>query len=174
MKKKLLVLLLVSLFLVSIVNACVFPNKLELTYPMNVVALKSMKTDHSMLGENVLIEYDDFLLTVNENGAIITCKEVFIDCIDNSTFQSVLEDLEDWNAYDLSKEDKDTIANLYQPNIIIRKLENKDLIIVKFKGFVMSLFAKIFCVDYEEILTCENEWCSLETIKSEKCPAARC
>lgn len=166
------ILLITIIFLsMSLVKACIFPDKVDFVYPMNVEMLKATNKNHQLLDEVVMIEYDDFVLTVEDSRATITCKEVLSECIDNSTFRSVLEDLETWNAYDLSKEDKDTIASLYQPNIIIQKLENKDLFLLKFKSFIMRIIGKIFCTNYERVIECKGEWCSLEMLQSENCPA---
>jgi len=173
MNKKSIIVPMMILISISVVYACVFPNRVEFYHPMDFDVLKSVlkteKQKHRILNETVLIYYNDFILSVNENSATVTCKKVMTECMDESDFRDVLEDLEDWNAYDLSKEDKDNIAELYQPNIIIRKLDKGKLLAVKIKGGILKFLGRLFCTNYEKVLVCREEWCAIQVLKSEKC-----
>lgn len=170
MKKILLIMIFLLSF--SLANACILPDNVELVHEMDLEMLKATNTNHEILNEVVLIEYDDFVLTVEESRATITCREVLTDCFDDSDFRSVLDDLENWNAYDLSKEDKDTISSLYQPKVIIKKLESKDLFLLKFKNLIKKIIGMVFCTNYEEVIECDGEWCSLEELNTASCPVA--
>jgi len=178
MKKEILFLLGVLVCL-SVSYACIFPDTFGFYHPIDMVILKtelkSERIDFSEVDKNIVLNYDDFILEINENGVEISCKEVFTSCMDSSDFRELLNDLEDWEAFDLSKEEKDTIAGLYQENGFVRKIDKKDFFAVKIKTFMMKVFGKLFCTNYEEIVECKENWCILERVKSDRCDVAlRC
>ncbi len=172
MNKK-IIFISIMLILITVVNACVFSDKVEFYHPMDLdvlkLVIKSEKQKHEILNNTVLIYYNDFILSVNENSAIVTCKEVRTECMDDLDFRDILDDLEDWNAYDLSKEEKNNIAELYQSNIVIKRLSKENLLIVKIKSGVLKLLGRLFCVNYEKVLECKEDWCGIQVLKSEKC-----
>jgi hypothetical protein len=171
MKIRILLIGVVLLFLsFNLAYACIFPDKTELFYPMNIAQVeKNIDRDFEKIDGNILIDYDSYRVVINKNSMTVECKVPIFRCVDNKTYRKILEDLENWNAYDLSKEDKDTIASLFGRNVIIRKLEKIDVLRIKIKSMILRFIGKLFCVSYENIVKCKNNWCSLKLNKSESC-----
>lgn len=170
MKRK--ILLTVVLFLLSsnLVYACIFSDKIEFFYPMNVAqAEKNIDRDFEKVGGSMLIDYNNYRIVINRDSMIVECKVPIFRCIDNKTYRKILENLESWNVYDLSKEDKDTVASLFDRNTIIRKLEKIDILRIKIKTMILRFIGKFFCVSYENIVKCKANWCTLRLEKSESC-----
>ena len=143
--------IIISLF--TLVNACLFPDKVELWYPMDMEKLN--RSGEFMLVNNALIkDYGEFMVSVSKGGIRISCTRRYFDCMSNETFRSLLDEMEDYGAFDLSKDDKDTIASLFEMNVIIRKLDRKDMLKVRIKEFIMRFIGKFFCVNYEKLRIC--------------------
>jgi len=168
MNKKLMIGLLVLLSFVG-VYARVQPNTVQLHYPMQLDPLKMSGEFVKLNSKELEKTYDDYTIGVNENGMIITCNSVDEDCIDKEEFRDILEEMEEYEAYDLSKDQKDTIASLYQPNIIIKEISQKKLIWVKVKAKLLQFLGQIFCTHYELVQECSEDWCSLNEYMSEEC-----
>ena len=172
MMKWILIVVIVSLVIAS-VNACIFPDKVELWYPINIEKLSG--SDEFEIVNNALVkEYDEFLVSVSKEGIRVVCTKKYFNCLDNETFRVLLDEMESYGAFDLSKEDKDTIASLFERNVIIKKLERKDLLRVRVKEFIMRFLGRFFCVNYEKVKVCKGGWCSLTVEKSNRCPVLRC
>lgn len=178
MRRILLIFILFTLISVTLVSACIFPDSFEFYYPINFekvkFEIKNLDLDYEIINNTILLDYNEFTLGISNESVVTNCKQPIINCLDNSTLRSILDDLESWGAYDLSKQDKDTIASLYERNIIIRQLEKKDLIKLKIKGFISKIIGKFICTNYEKVNKCINNWCSLKLIKSKGCPILRC
>jgi len=172
MKKKTFFAFVLSLLSITIVEAQIL-STVEFYHPMDIdmikIGLEDEDQKYEIVNESLIIHYKDFLVIVKKDGAFIACNTLMSDCLDNSTFRSVLQDLEDWNAYDLSKDDKDTIASLYRPGVIIRRMNTQDLLFLRIKGFIGRLLGKMFCVNYEKSISCKDEWCALELVRSDGC-----
>lgn len=172
MKRGLLVLSII-LFSISAATASIVPDKIEFYYIMGYddlrLALEQEGVDYEKDGRTIILDYDDFYVSVYEDHFEMNCKEVNDVCMDGRTLEVVLEDLEHWNTFDLSKDDKETIASLYRANIQVRHIEKRDLYFVKMKAAFLSFLGKLFCTNYEEIIECNNDWCSLEVLKSSEC-----
>lgn len=165
--------MVVVLIVLSTVHACILPDKVELWYDINVERLE--KSGEFKKVDNALVkEYDEFLVSVAQNGIRIVCTKKYINCLSNETFRSLLDEMESYGAFDLSKEDKDTITSLFERNVIIRKLEKKDLLRVRIKEIIMRFLGRFFCVSYQKVKVCKDEWCSLTVEKSNRCPILKC
>ncbi len=171
-------LLLGILISISVAYACVFPYKVEIFIQTDMNSLKdgliSMDRDFTLDGATMMIDYDTFQVSVIPEGVAIVCNEATVDCINNATFRSILQELEDLNAYDLSKEDKDTMTSLYQKDMVVRNLDAKDVLITKLKAFLLKFLGKFICTNYEEVIECSGDWCTLERVVGESCATFRC
>lgn len=154
---------------VSIVYARVLPNTIQFHYPMELDPLKMTGNFVKVTSKELEKSFDDYTVGINENGLIITCNEVGTACMDEKTFRKILDDMEKEGAYDLSKEEKDIVAGLYEPNVIIKEIPKKKVIGVKIKTKIMEFLGQIFCTHYEVINQCEDDWCSLNEHMSEEC-----
>jgi len=172
MMKWILTVITVSLVIAS-VYACVFPDKVELWYPINIEKLNE-SNEFKIINNALVKEYDEFIVSVSKEGVRIVCTKEYFNCINNKTFRTLLDEMESYGAFDLSKEDKDTIASLFERNVIIKKLERKDLLRVRVKEFIMRFLGRFFCVNYEKVKACKDEWCSLTVEKSNRCPILKC
>jgi len=161
---------LIIALVLSSVAACVFPDRIELWYPINVTKLK----ENEYFNYGVIKEYEDFFVSVSTDGLRIVCTKKYFNCIDNTTFRNLLDEMENYGAFDLSKEDKDSIASLFERNVIIKRMKKVDLLKIKIKELIMRFLGKLFCVNYEKLKACNNEWCSLTVEKSDKCPILKC
>ena len=168
MLRKMIVVLLIFLSF-SFVYARVLPDTIQLHYPMDLDPLKITGEFVKISSKELEKSYDDYTIGVNENGIIITCNEVGTVCLDESTFRKILDDLEDFNAYDLSKEQKDLIASLYKPNVIIKNIPKGKVFGVKIKAKVLEFLGQMFCTHYEIVQECDSDWCSLQEYMSEEC-----
>jgi len=168
MIKKIIVgmIMLISL---SVVYARVLPDTIQLHFPIDLDPLKITGEFVKISSKELEKSYDDYTVGINENGLIITCNEVADYCLDESEFRKILDNMEDYGAYDLSKDEKDTIANLYQPNVIIKNIPKRKVIGVKIKAKILEFLGQIFCTHYEIIQECTEEWCSLKEYMSEEC-----
>ena len=164
-------IIVVSLLLISfsVVYARVLPDTIQFHYEIDLDPLKMTGKFVKISSKELEKTYDDYTVGINENGLIITCNEVGVDCMDEETFREILDDMEDEGAYDLSKEDKDIIASLYQPNVIIKGIPKKKVFGVKIKAKIMEFLGQIFCTHYEIVQECNNDWCSLREYMSEEC-----
>ena len=121
MIKKIIVGMIMMISL-SVVNGRVLPNTIQLHYPMELDPLKMSGNFVKISSKDLEKTFDDYTVGINENGLIITCNEVGTACIDEKDFRKILDDMEKEGAYDLSKDEKNVIASLYQPNIIIKNI----------------------------------------------------
>jgi len=166
-KKIVFVLLVLVSF--SLAYARVLPDAIQLHFPIDLDPLKITGEFVKINNKELEKAYDDYTIGVNENGIIITCNEVGTACLDESKFRKILNDLEDFNAYDLSKEQKDVIASLYKPNIIIKNIPKGKVFSVKIKAKVLEFLGQVFCTHYEIVQECDSDWCSLQEYMSEEC-----
>ncbi|OGI16070.1 hypothetical protein A3K63_02250 [Candidatus Micrarchaeota archaeon RBG_16_49_10] len=171
--KKVLVPLLAFIFSFSMAYAAVVPDRIEFYYQMNFddlrLALEKEGADYEKRGNAIILDYGDFYVSVTQDRLEMNCKEVDTVCMDGRSLQTVLEDLEKYDTFDLSKEEKETIAGLYSANVVIRSYDKKDLMFSKVKSAFLKLLGKLFCTNYERILECNGAWCSLEILKSKEC-----
>ncbi len=151
------------------VYARVQPNVIQLHHPMELDPLKMSENFVKISSKELEKSYDDYTIGINENGMIITCNEVDVECLSQGEFRRILDDMEDEGAYDLSKEQKDVIANLYQTNVIIKEIPKRKLIGVKIKSRILQFLGQIFCTHYEVVQQCHEDWCSLREYMSEEC-----
>ena len=163
--------MIIGLVLLSfgIADARVLPDTVQLHYPIDLDPLKISGNFVKLSSKELEKKYDDYTVGINENGLIITCNQVGTECLDKAEFRKVLDDMEKEGAYDLSKEEKDAIAGLYQPNVIIKDIPKKSLIGVKIKAKFLEFIGKIFCTHYEVVQECSGDWCSLQEHMSEEC-----
>jgi len=168
MFKKIIILSLI-LFSFSFVYARVLPNTIHIHYPIDLDNLKTAGEFVKISSEELEKKYDDYTIGVNENGVIITCNEVGTECMDKDSFRKILDEMEDLDVYDLSKEQKDTIAGLYKPNNIVKNIPKSKVYGVKIKAGILEFLGQIFCTHYEVVEECNNDWCSLKEHTSEEC-----
>jgi hypothetical protein len=168
MTKK-IILGLVILFCLTVVYSRTLPNTVQFHYPMELDPLKISGNFVKISSKEVEKTFEDYTVGINENGLIITCNKVDEECMDKEAFRQILDDMEEEGAYDLSKEQKDTIASLYQPNVIIKEIPKKKLIGVKIKAKVLEFIGQIFCTHYQVVQECTEDWCSLVEHMSEEC-----
>jgi len=158
------------------VNAYIFPDRTEFYYPMNITAMKirldDLDKDYDYINGTIVIEEDDYRLTVSNTSAVVECKEPIIGCINPSHYRVILDDLESWKAFDLSKTEKDIISGFYGRNVVIKKMGMKEYILTVIRSGIMSILGKFFCVSYEVVTRCIDDWCGMNVIHSEKCPYA--
>jgi len=166
---KRMVIVLIVLLSIGAVQARVLPNTVQFHYPMELDPLKMTGNFVKISSKELEKSFEGYTVGINENGLIITCNSVNTDCMDKDTFREILDDMEKEGAYDLSKEEKDTIANLYQPNVIIKEIPKKNVIGVKIKSKVLEFIGQIFCTHYEIVQECQGDWCSLTEHMSEEC-----
>jgi len=154
----------------NVVSACVFIDKIEFYHPLDVDQLeKNVDTRFIKVNKTLIINYDEYSLHIDENGFVIKCKDPMFNCVNNKTYKKILERLEDWKAYDLSKEDKEDVSYLVGMNVVLRKLSNTELLKIKMRSVISKFFGNIFCISYEKIIQCKNSWCSLRIERSSKC-----
>lgn len=173
MNKKIIVISLI-IFSFSIVYGCVSPDNIQFQYPIDLDSLKESGKFVKISSKELEKDYVDYVVGVNENGVIISCKEIGNNCLDQDLFRKVLQDMEDLKAYDLSKEDKNTISSLFEVNVILREIPKQKIIGVKLKSAILEFLGKIFCTRFEKIIECSGNWCSLQELQSEECPALDC
>ncbi len=159
-------LLIISL---SVVYARVLPNTVQFQNPIDLDALKATGEFAKISSKELEKKYDDYTVGVNENGVIVTCNDVDVNCLDEDMFRKILEDMEDFGAYDLSKEEKDVIAGLYKPNVIVKNIPKRNVFGAKLKAKILEFLGQIFCTHYETIQECKGDWCSLKEYMSEEC-----
>jgi len=168
MIKKIVVIGLILLSF-GIVVARVLPNTIQFHYEIDLDPLKATGEFVKISSKELEKTYDDYTIGVNENGIIVTCNEVDVNCLDDDVFRKILDDMEEFGAYDLSKEDKDIIAGLYKPNVIIKEIPKRKVFGVKLKAKILEFLGQIFCTHYEVIQECKGNWCSLREYMSEEC-----
>ncbi|MBD3155855.1 MAG: hypothetical protein GF368_04320 [Candidatus Aenigmarchaeota archaeon] len=168
MNKKMIIGLLIVLSF-TLVEARVQPDVIQFHYPIQLDPLKESGEFVRLSSKELEKVYDDYSIGLNENGMIITCNSVDEECIDKEKFRKVLEEMEDYDAYDLSKDQKDTISSLYQPNLIVKEIPKKKLIGVKIKARLFQFIGQLFCTHYEVVHECVDDWCSVKEYMSEEC-----
>jgi hypothetical protein len=153
----------------SVVDARVLPTTVQFQYPMELDPLKGSGKFVKISSSELEKTYDDYTIGVNENGFMVTCNDVDVNCLDEDVFRKILEEMESFGAYDLSKEDKDVIANLYKPNVIVKNIPKKNVFGISLKAKILEFLGQIFCTHYEIIQECKGDWCSLKEYTSEEC-----
>ncbi len=159
----------IFLLSISFAYARVLPNTVQFHYPIDLDTLKITGKFVKISGKELEKSYDDYTVGVNENGIIITCNEVGTACLDESTFRKILDEMEDLDVYDLSKEQKDIIASLYKSNVIIKNIPKGKVYGVKIKASFLKFIGQMFCTHYEVVQECREDWCSFQELMSEKC-----
>jgi len=176
MKKVLIPLIFLLSF--GLVSACVFPDQIKFYYPIDLDDLKESfdqeKIDYTIVDNTVLIQEDEYSMSINDNVVSIVCKDPMFECIDEADFEDIINNLEDWDAYDLSKDDKENIAALFDKNIVIRKIDKTAIWGTKIKNIFLKYVGKVICVTHEQVQECKDVWCSLTEIRGEACPAYKC
>lgn len=165
--------LFMSIFFGS-VYACISPENVQFHYTVDLDALKESGQFTKMSNKELQKEYKTFVVGANEKGIIISCKQIGDNCLDSDVIKDVLQKMENLRAFDLSKEDKDTISSLYEPHAIIKEIPKQKVFGVKLKARLMQVIGKLFCTHYEELIKCQGKWCSLKEMQSEECPMLNC
>ena len=168
------IVFVVLLLSFSIAYACISPDNIKFVYPIDLSALKESGKFVKISSNELEKDYTDYIIGVNENGLIVTCKKIGDSCLNKDLFRKVLQDMEDMHAYDISKEDKDTIASFFKIGVTVKEIPKEKIIVVKLKNKILEFLGKIFCTRFEKIIECNGNWCSLQEIKSEKCTVLEC
>lgn len=175
--KKLIIPLIFCLS-ISVAFACILPDQTKFYYPIDLDDLKDSlrdeKIEHTVIDNDVLIQKNEYSISISDNLVSIVCKDPMFDCIEEAEFEDIINDLEDWKTYDLSKDDKDNIASLFDKNVVIRKIDKTAVWGVKVKNLFLKYTGKLLCVNHEEVKECKDVWCSLTEYRGEACPAYKC
>ncbi len=176
--KKLLIPFIFILFS-SIAYACISPDKIQFYYPININELKesldNYDINYEIVNDSIIVNYSNrYAIIGNKNAVTVLCRDPMFDCIDKSEFESIIKNLEKWNAYDLSKEDKENIASLFKRNVIIRKIDRTAIWGFKIKNLLSRYIGNFLCINYEEIQECKGVWCSSIEFSGKACPITKC
>ncbi len=175
--KKLLIPLIFILFS-STAYACIFPDQTQLYYPIDMEELEDSLYDYDIdydtINNSIIIDYDEYVLTASKNVVTVLCRDPMFNCIDEDEFEDIVKNLEKWDAYDLSKEDKENIVSLFNRNVIIRKIDKTAIWGFKIKNLLSRYIGNFLCVNYEEIQECKDIWCSSIEFRGKVCPTLKC
>ena len=80
-------LLLLSSF--SVVYARVLPDTVQFHVPMELDPLKASGEFVRISSKELEKTYDDFTIGINENGIIVTCNDVGINCLEEDDFRKI-------------------------------------------------------------------------------------